>query len=348
MSGLHRALGMALLWQQRQAEAEVPFRRAEASLRRTLGADHPGMVPARNTLAGVLFSLGKHEEAQALYLEAIAFERSRLAAADPGLAELVRLLDEERYEEAAAANREPRGPYSLPIRTQVRQLINLRANLATSYQHDGQFAHAETQLRRVRELDPHAHEGAEYLAHVGRRLAGTLLRQGRYADALQELQAVQALLRDLEDSDLQLAETRIDVGDVLMARGEHAEAAAEYRAALTSLQAADASPLQLSIAERGLATALWSAGRRSDAGRFAESSWARVEGLEEPMEPEERQARAAASFAVARSRPAADDPELRHSAAQLARDALAFFSSRNEFSSEAAEVRAWLAEHAAP
>ncbi|MGH1344149.1 MAG: protein kinase domain-containing protein [Nannocystales bacterium] len=338
LGALHRRLAFALMWQHRYPEAEAIYREAVESLVRALGRDHANVSMARSELAAVLDQQGKHGETEEQLRLVIELHQRRIIAADPDSAEVFRLIAEGRFADADALDRESRGSHRRSVRVEYRTLGTAYQNLAVALRKRGEFGRAELESRRNREFAKRSGGDTGYLSSIGHRIGYLQSRQGRHAEALAEHRATRAMLeRERDPTDPRVLGARAHVADELMQLGKTAEAEAEFRGVLELMESADVSPLERAGVETGLAQVLLSRGDVTGAQPLAESSWGRLEALKPSA------FRAGSAFAVAQVRwQVAHGPVHREDARELALQALAYFTPRAEFATEAAEIEAWL------
>jgi serine/threonine protein kinase/Tfp pilus assembly protein PilF len=238
-ANVRHSIGIVLAGLDRMEDAARNFQRA-VDIKRQIAPRHPALASELITLAGVLSTLGRFDEAESLLNEGIALQRAVLQADDPelgkGLTTLVELLHGKR--EFAKAK---------PI---LREAIALRANdetdsrgkviLANLLMDQGEHAEAEElfrkALKRLRAELPPKHP------LIGNCLngLGTVLHETGKLDEAEDCyrESMECALETLPAGHQYIAVAQFNYGNLLRERGKMAEAEVALKEALSTLRAA--------------------------------------------------------------------------------------------------------------
>ncbi len=237
-------LGMSLFYQGKYEEAEPLVQEALELRRKILGSEpHPDLAENMNTLALVLQMLGRIDETQQLYEQALAMNRQLYGEKHPNIAlALNNLADlyldrdeldkaEEMYQQALVMQRELFGQEH----PEVALVMN---NLAYVYYYRGDMPEALDAMRTTVRLKK-AVLGEEHpdvalsLSNLGR----WEMEAGEYAaaeGALQEALAQQLVL--LDPNHEETAITQMALARLYATQGRYTQALAAAEAAATALE----------------------------------------------------------------------------------------------------------------
>jgi tetratricopeptide (TPR) repeat protein len=238
-ANVRHSIGMALAGLDRLEEAARNFQRA-VDIKRQIAPKHQALASELITLAGVLSSLGRYDEAESLLNEGIAIQRAVLPADDPefgqGLTTLVELLHGKgEFSKAKPILRE-----AIAIRekdeTDSRGLVIL-ANLLVD---QGEMMQAEDMfrkaLKRLRAELPPMHP------LIGNCLngLGTLLQETGKLDEAEDCyrESAEIARKTLPAGHQYIAVTQFNYGNLLRERGKMAEAEVALKEGLSTLRAA--------------------------------------------------------------------------------------------------------------
>jgi CHAT domain-containing protein/tetratricopeptide (TPR) repeat protein len=182
-------LGVALMYQGRDTEAEPLHKRALAIRERALGPDHPQFAQSLNALAYLYGRQGRYAEAELLHKRALAIEEKTLGADHTDVATSLNNLAILYMYQGRYAEAEPLHKRALAINEKALGADNSSVagslnNLAELYRRQGRYAEAEPLHKRALAIDKKAF-GADHpdAATILANLANLYRDQGRYAEA---------------------------------------------------------------------------------------------------------------------------------------------------------------------
>jgi len=333
------------LERQGKAKAALDVQRiAAAELSAALGRGHPDTLEGRSALAGKLANSGNLDEAEAEFKEIIAAARSalgdghtRVAKAQYHLGQVVAARG--RYSEAEALYRAALTTARSGFPDHHPLINRVRSGLSSSLSRQGKHEQAERVIRLALATAV-TQPGFEAEVAVARsQLGAALTLQERPREAEAEYREVLRLELELHEPEhWRIGMAHANVANTLLSQGKTEEAEKEIRTGVAILSAAMPKD-DLLLAETRIAHGemLVTLGRANEAIAPLEAGWAAAnrDGV-----PPDRQARAVLALA----RGLWEVGEARARAWTL----LQTFERGMAGSQQAAEISAWLADHAKP
>jgi eukaryotic-like serine/threonine-protein kinase len=341
-------LGGVLNAEGKHAEAEATHREVLALQEEILGPEHPRVATTRNNLAADLHAQGKLAEAEAEHRRVLALRERALGPHHVDVAQSHNnlagaLYYQRKFPEAEAEYRTALALRELALGDDHPLVAQSHFNLSGVLAEQGRLAEAETELwRAVTQQD--AQLGEHPNVALSHHNLGQILRtQGKYAEADVEYRKALALREKLLGPDhADTAESHHGLANTLFSLGELEAAETEHRRALAIWEKTlGADHPFIAMSHANLARVLLDRGEIAEARRLAESAAARF--AKDDIDPAWRTETA---FVLARVCWASGERGDRRRAIELAEGALASHVAAGAADGkDAAEVRAWLAEH---
>jgi CHAT domain-containing protein/tetratricopeptide (TPR) repeat protein len=234
-----KALGIAYQEQGKYAEAEDVYRRALATLEKTLGKNHEDVALTLTRLASVCDEEGKYGEAEALYGRALAIYEKVRGPGHPDVANAINnfaalYFHQGKYDEAEKLFRrsltiyeKARGPNS----PDVADVLN---NLAAVHEDQGRYGEAEGSYKRALAIFEKTRDKNDPTVAAALDNLGVLYwRLGKYGEAEGLHQRALAINENaLGKEHRDVATALYHLGNVYKELGKYAEAEGFYRRAL--------------------------------------------------------------------------------------------------------------------